>query len=261
MAAARDQGITINSDLGEGVGLHRFGNDAALLELVDVANVACGFHAGDPAVMAETVAAAAEHGVRIGAHPGLPDLAGFGRRELKLTKDEVDQLLTYQVGALVGFLTAHGVRLNHLKPHGSLYGMLARDPELMLAAARVAGRYGVPFYGMVGTAHETVCAAADVPFVGELYVDLNYRADGSLIIERKAHPVDPAAAAERVRQALRTGRIDAADGSSIEVQFSSVCVHSDGPNAVPVAEAVRAVMDSESAVPGPAVLGPEEGTS
>lgn len=253
MAAARDQGITINSDLGEGVGLHRFGNDAALLGLVDVANVACGFHAGDPAVMAETVAAAAEHGVRIGAHPGLPDLAGFGRRAMKLTADEVDQLLTYQVGALVGFLTAQDVPLHHLKPHGSLYGMLARDADLMRAAAGVARRYRVPFYGMAGTAHETVCAAEDVPFVAELYVDLNYYADGTLIIERKAQPVDPAAAAARVRRALDTGRIEAADGTPIEVRFGSVCVHSDGPNAVQVARAVRAALGD--APPGPAPEG------
>ena len=177
--SAGKNSIEINSDMGEAFGLHSFGNDLALMEIIDVANVACGFHAGDPDTMEETVAAAKAHGVRIGAHPGLPDLTGFGRREMKLTPAEVESIILYQTGALVGFLKKAGLELNHIKPHGSLYGMLSRDPELMRSAAKVAALYEVPMFGLAGTAHESVCAEMGVPFVGELYVDLNYNPQAS----------------------------------------------------------------------------------
>ncbi|NKX56051.1 5-oxoprolinase subunit PxpA [Arthrobacter mobilis] len=242
--------LTLNSDLGESLGLHSFGNDLDLMGIIDVANVACGFHAGDPDTMAATVEAAAARGVRIGAHPGLPDLVGFGRREMKLAADEVENLLLYQVGALAGFLRKAGLELNHLKPHGSLYGMLARDAELMGAAARVAALYGVPFYGLAGTEHERVCAEAGVTFVGELYVDLNYGSRGELLIKRRPEPTDPQAAAERVRRVLAEGVVEAVDGTLLNISFESVCVHSDAPNAVDVAAAVREALSAN----GPAAV-------
>ncbi|HTJ69846.1 MAG TPA: 5-oxoprolinase subunit PxpA [Actinospica sp.] len=236
--------VFINSDMGEGFGLHSFGNDEALLEIVDVINVACGFHAGDPDVMDRTVEAATARGVRVGAHPGLPDLTGFGRRRMALTPSEVEAILLYQVGALCAFLAKHGVPLNHIKPHGSLYGMLAGDEELMAAAAGVAKQFGVPFFGLAGTAHERACAEAGVPFVAELYVDLNYDGDGGLIIQRRPAPTDPDAAAERVTRALSGRPVLAVDGTELEISFGSICVHSDAPNAVDVAAAVRAVLDN-----------------
>lgn len=235
--------VFINSDMGEGLGLHRFGNDEALLPVVDVINAACGFHAGDPDVLNETVEAAAAAGVKIGAHPGLPDLAGFGRRKMALLPSEVESILLYQTGALTAFLSRHGVTLNHIKPHGSLYGMLAADEELMAAAAGVAKQFGVPFFGMAGTAHEKVCAAAGVPFVAELYVDLNYDGRGGLIIKRRPERTDPAAAAERVERALSGQPVLAVDGTALDIRFESICVHSDTPNATEVAVAVRAVLD------------------
>ncbi|MCG2623754.1 LamB/YcsF family protein [Arthrobacter sp. I2-34] len=242
--------LTLNSDLGESLGLHSFGNDLDLMGIIDVANVACGFHAGDPDTMAATVELAAERGVKIGAHPGLPDLVGFGRREMKLTAAEVENLLLYQVGALAAFLRKADLELNHLKPHGSLYGMLARDPELMEAAAKVAASYGVPFYGLAGTEHEKVCGRLGVPFVGELYVDLNYGAAGQLLIQRRPEPTDPAAAAERVRRVLAEGVVEAVDGTLLNISFESVCVHSDAPNAVDVAAAVREALSANgSAAP------------
>ena len=225
--------------MGEAFGLHTFGNDPALMPIIDVANVACGFHAGDPQAMAATVALAGEHGVRVGAHPGLPDLVGFGRREMKLTPEEVENLIRYQVGALSGFLRKTGVELNHIKPHGSLYGMLARDEELMLGAVRVAADFGVSIFGIAGSAHQRVAEREGVPFVGELYVDLDYNSDGGLIILRQPHATDPAAAAERTRRAVETGTILANDGTELPMSFGSVCVHSDTPNAVEVAHAVR----------------------
>src|SRR3954453_630380 len=126
--------VLLNSDMGEGLGLHAFGHDEELMRIIDVANVACGYHAGDPDVMDRTVDLESENGVAVGAHPGLPDVVGFGRRRMALTPEEVESMILYQTGALTAFLGKHGLELNHIKPHGSLYGMLAADEELMRAA-------------------------------------------------------------------------------------------------------------------------------
>lgn len=234
--------ITLNSDMGEALGLHTFGHDEALLSIVDVANVACGFHSGDPDTLEATVALARENGVPVGAHPGLPDLVGFGRREMKLSQDEVENLIRYQVGALYAFLSKYDMPLNHLKPHGSLYGMLSRDDELMLGAIRVAKDYGVPIFGLAGTAHQRVAEREGVEFVSELYVDLDYNSEGGLIILRQPNTTDPAAAAERVRRALKDGTVEAVDGSEHTIEFGSICIHSDTGNAPDVAQAVRSVL-------------------
>lgn len=234
--------ISLNSDMGESFGIHSFGNDDALLPLVDAVNVACGFHAGDPVGIHETVVKAAAAGVAIGAHPGLPDAVGFGRREMKLFPDEVRDLVLYQVAALKGYLDAEGVPLRHIKPHGSLYGMVARDEELMDAVCDVAAQYGVPVYGMAGTAHERVAARRGVGFVAEFYVDLGYRDDGSLIIARRPHATPPGLAADRARRALADGTAETDSGGRVPVRLDSICVHSDTPNAVDVAAAVRQVI-------------------
>lgn len=235
--------ITINADLGEGIGLHAFGNDARLMGLIDVANVACGFHAADPHIMNATVELAAAEGVQVGAHPGLPDLAGFGRRAMTLSAAEVEDVVTYQVGALQGFLLRYGLPLHHIKPHGALYGMVARNPELMTAVARVAQRHEIPVYGLANTEHKTVCDDMGVPFIGEIYVDLGYDAEGGLVIERSPRPADPEAAGQRIRDALATGSISANDGTRLSIEFDSVCVHSDPANAPEVVRAVRAAID------------------
>lgn len=236
--------VLLNSDMGEGVGLHEFGNDEQLMRIIDVANVACGYHAGDPDVMNRTVELAAEHGVAVGAHPGLPDPVGFGRRRMVLRPEEVESIILYQTGALTVFLSKHGLQLNHIKPHGALYGMLAGDEELMVAAAGTAKLFGVPFFGLAGTAHETVCKTMGVDFIPELYVDLNYGPGGELLIQRRPAPTDPDAAADRVRQALDGGPVLAVDGTELDITFGSICVHSDAPNSVEVASAVRAVLNS-----------------
>ncbi|GGO70150.1 5-oxoprolinase subunit PxpA [Nonomuraea cavernae] len=242
--------VTLNSDMGESYGIHSFGNDDALLDLVDTANVACGFHAGDPSGIRETVTKAAAAGVSVGAHPGLPDPVGFGRREMKLYPDEVRDIVLYQVGALKGFLDAAGVALDHIKPHGSLYGMVARDEALMDAVCDVAVMYGVPVFGMAGTAHERVSAARGVPFLAEFYVDLEYSADGGLIIARRPHATPVERAVERMTVALDEGVAIAATGERIPMRFDTVCVHSDTPNAVAVATAIRAVIDSQDSTSG-----------
>lgn len=234
--------VTINSDMGESLGIHSFGNDPGLLPLIDSANVACGFHAGDPTNIRMTVEAAAEAGIAVGAHPGLPDIWGFGRREMKLDADEVRDIVRYQVGALSGFLKAVGIPLNHIKPHGSLYGMVARDASLMESVCDVAETYGVGVYGMAGTPHEEVARRRGIPFTAELYVDLAYRADGSLIIVRRPHATPPEVARERARLAMEDGLIKADTGETFPVTFDSICVHSDTPNAVDVAAAIRALV-------------------
>ena len=229
----------INCDMGEAFGLYKMGDDAGLMPLIDVANVACGFHASDFNHMRSTVQLAKQHGVKVGAHPSLPDLQGFGRREMKISREELANCIIYQVGALKGFLEAEGLALNHIKPHGSLFGMLSRDESLMQAAAKVAKSYGVPIFGLAGTAHETVTEREGVEFVSELYVDLNYNAEGGLIILRRPENTDPAQAATRVRRALADGTVLANDGTELQIPFGSVCVHSDTSNSPAVAGDVR----------------------
>lgn len=235
--------VTINADMGEALGLHTFGHDEDLLPLVDVVNVACGFHAGDPSTMRATVAAAAAAGVGIGAHPGLPDLVGFGRREMAMTPDQLRDVVAYQVGALGAFLHAEGATLHHIKPHGAMYGMAARNEELMGAVCDVAADAGVGVFGMPGTAHESVAAERGLAFTAEFYVDLAYRGDGSLAIVARPGTTDPALAATRARGALTRGTTTAITGEELAVRVQSICVHSDTPNAPQVAAAVRAVLD------------------
>ena len=229
----------INCDMGEGFGLYRLGDDDALMPLISAANVACGFHGSDFNHMRATVRLAKRHGVKIGAHPSLPDLQGFGRREMKMGREELANCLIYQVGALCGFLQAEGLALNHIKPHGALYGMAARDEEIAHAVCDAADVFRVPLYGMIGTLHESVYAARGHAFVSEYYADLDYDDAGRIVIVRSRGLVDAAQAAERVRRAVRDGRVRSVGGVDVAVRADSICVHSDTPNAVEVARAVR----------------------
>jgi UPF0271 protein len=238
---------TINCDMGEAFGLYRMGDDDALMPLISVANVACGFHASDFNHMRRTVRLAKAHGVKAGAHPSLPDLQGFGRREMKMPREELANCIIYQVGALKGFLEAEGMALNHIKPHGSLYGMAARDEDMAHAICDAADVFKVPIMGMIGTCHDTVYGARGHTLIAEFYADLDYADDGRLIITREHHAVDPARAASRCRRAIAEGMVESINGKDVAVRADSICVHSDTPNAVEVARAVReAVMTSGS---------------
>jgi UPF0271 protein len=234
--------VQINCDMGESFGLWRMGDDAAILPFIDVANVACGFHASDPVVMRRTVRMAKEHGVAVGAHPSLPDLQGFGRREMKLDADELTAAIIYQVGALKAFLDAEGMALNHIKPHGALYAMSARDEAVAGAICDAADVFGVPLYGLADTVHEQVYTARGLSFVSEFYADLDYAAEGRVIITREHEAIDPVAAAARTQRAVTEGRVMTIDGGEIAVRADSVCVHSDTPGAVAVAAAVRNIL-------------------
>lgn len=234
---------TINSDMGESVGIHSFGHDEDLLEFVDTINVAGGLHAGDPTAIARTVAAALKRGVSVGAHPGLPDIAGFGRREMTLTADETRDLIRYQTGAVVSFVEAAGASLHHLKPHGALFAMLARDEELMDAACDVAEQYEVPVFGLAGTAHERVAVRRGIPFVSEFYVDLDYNDEGMVVVNRTGTTRDIDDVEKRARRALTDKTTVSISGKTINVRPESFCVHSDLPNAPVVAERLRKILN------------------
>jgi UPF0271 protein len=232
---------SINSDLGESVGIHSFGNDTALLDIVDTVNIACGMHAGDPSGMWQIVKQALDAGVTIGAHPGLPDLVGFGRRVMALSADELRDLVRYQVGALNGFLHAAGGELDHIKPHGAMFGMVAIDRALMDALCDVAVQYEVPIYGIAGTEHEIVAKLRDVPFVSEFYVDLDYDDSGMIRVNRYGAVQDMATVRSRTKSALM-GTTITTTGKTISVRAESFCVHSDLPGAPEVARQVAEVI-------------------
>lgn len=232
----------INCDMGESFGLYKMGDDAALMPLITVANVACGFHASDYNHIRKTVRLAKQHGVKVGAHPSLPDLQGFGRREMKMDREELANCIIYQVGAIKGFLDAEGMPLSHIKPHGSLYGMAARMQHAADAVCDAADVFKVPLYGMINCLHEQVYTARGHDFVAEYYADLEYDDNGGLIITREHDAVDPDDAAARCLRAITDGKTASVNGQDIQVRADAICVHSDTPNAVAVAEAVRAAV-------------------
>lgn len=234
--------VDINVDIGEAYGIWRLGDDEALMPHVALANVACGFHAGDPVVMRDTVAAAKAHGVRVGAHPSYPDLQGFGRRAMEMDADELTAAIVYQVGALRAFLDAEDLELSHLKPHGALYGRSARDEAVAHAIADAAELFGVPVLGMAGTVHEAVYTSRGLGFVAEYYADLEYDDDGSLVITRRHGAHDPDEAARRAVRAIVDGVAISRSGKEIPMRADCVCVHSDTPGVVELARALNAAL-------------------
>jgi len=238
-AKEKTMALIINCDMGEGYGLYKMGDDAGIMPYITVANVASGFHASDPMVMRRTVKLAKQHGVKVGAHPSLPDRQGFGRREMKMPREELSAFVLYQVGALKAFLDAEGMPLNHIKPHGALYGMAARDEKVAHAICDAAETYGVALMGMAGTLHEKIYRERGLPFLAEFYVDLEYDKNGGLIITREHEAVDPERAVERTLRALKEGKVRSTDGVDIPMRADCVCVHSDTPGAVELARAVH----------------------
>ncbi len=231
--------LAINCDMGEGFGLYRCGDDAGIMPYITLANVACGFHASDPTVMHKTVRLAKQHGVKVGAHPSLPDLQGFGRREMRMDPKELTDCLIYQVGALKAFLDAEGMALNHIKPHGALYGMAARSEEIANAICDAADVFKVPLLGMARTKHEEIYTKRGFKFIPEFYVDLDYDKDGKLIITREHVAWDPELAAKRTLRAITEKKVKTIDGNDIPMVADCICVHSDTPGAVAVAKAVQ----------------------
>lgn len=236
--------IDLNADVGEGYGAWPAPADSDLFPLISSASIACGFHAGDPGRMRETAALAARHAVVVGAHPGYPDLLGFGRRELGASPREVADYVAYQVGAMLACASAAGTCVRYVKPHGALYNRAARDSEIARAIAEGirAADPGLALLGLAGSALIAAARDAGLRAVSEAFLDRGYQRDGSLVPRGSptALLADPQAAAARAVRLVREGTIDAVDGTALRVEAESLCVHGDGARAVAVLQAVRA---------------------
>jgi UPF0271 protein len=240
--------IDLNADMGESFGPWRMGDDAALLELVTSANVACGMHAGDWDVMAETMALARRHEVGIGAHPGFADLQGFGRRRMALPPASLANLVTVQLGAARAMAARLGARVRHIKLHGAMANMASEDEALARAAYEAALSVDAEVILLViaGTAQERAARDLGAVWAGEIFADRGYRADLTLVPrgEPGAMIDDPGAAAENMVRAVRDGAVMTPDGP-VPAAVDSICLHGDGPSAVPIAKAVRAALEAE----------------
>jgi 5-oxoprolinase (ATP-hydrolysing) subunit A len=234
--------MDLNADVGEGL-LGEAGEDSALMPHITSANVACGFHAGGPAVMRATVALAAAHDVAVGAHPGFPDLAGFGRRELDVTPRDVEDFVIYQIGALAAIAAAQGVRLQHVKPHGALFNMAARDAALADAVARATAvidrsliLFGLPGSELIGAGWR-----AGLRTACEGFADRAYRPDGTLVSRQDPGAVihDHETVVARAVRMVRDRTVEAIDGSVIPLTIDTVCVHGDTPDAASLAAGIR----------------------
>ncbi len=226
----------INCDMGESFGIYSAGNDEAIMPLIDVANVACGFHASDPNHIRKTVELAKKHKVKVGAHPSFPDLQGFGRREMKMTKLELKNMIMYQVGALKAFLDELNMPLNHIKPHGSLYVMASKDEEVARAIADAVEAFDVSIFGMANTVHEKVYKnERKLDFIAEFYADLDYDKQGRLVIAKgKNSKYNSKLAVKRCLRAISEKKVKNTSGTDTDVGCDIICVHSDTPNAVKI---------------------------
>ncbi len=241
--------IDLNADLGEGFGRYRLDSDPEMLGLVSSANVACGFHAGDPVVMRETVGLAVARGVTIGAHPSYPDLLGFGRRDLAATPAEVEAYVIYQIGALAAFCVGQGATLRYVKPHGALYNRAARDAEVARAVARGIRAFdpSLVLLGLDGTVMLDEAATLGLEVAREAFVDRAYQADGHLLPRSQPGSVldDIPTVVERAVRMVKEHYVVAVDGTRRIVRPDSLCVHGDGPHAVGIIRALRERLEAE----------------
>ncbi|MGE7983315.1 5-oxoprolinase subunit PxpA [Solibacillus sp. NPDC093137] len=241
--------VDINCDLGESFGRYKLGEQEEILRYVTSANIACGFHAGDPSVMRETVELAIKNNVQIGAHPGLPDLNGFGRREMNISWQEAYDLIVYQIGALQGFLTAKGVMMQHVKPHGALYNMAAVNEELADAIAKAV--YDVsPELLLYGLASSQLTAAGEkygLHTVHEVFADRTYQADGTLTSRAMPNALitDEAKAIAQIIEMVKEGTVTSVQQTKVALQAHSICVHGDGEHAVQFAKRARQELEQQ----------------
>ncbi|PIQ20652.1 MAG: lactam utilization protein LamB [Cytophagales bacterium CG18_big_fil_WC_8_21_14_2_50_42_9] len=242
--------VDLNCDLGESFGAYHLGNDEAILPFVSSVNIACGFHAGDPAVMKKTVHLALQHEVAIGAHPGLPDLVGFGRREMAVSAEEAYDMVIYQVGALAGFVKAAGGTLHHVKPHGALYNMAAVNFPLAQAIAEAVYKLypEAVLYGLAGSALVQAGQQLGLPTASEVFADRTYQPDGTLTPRRQpgALITNEQDAINQVVQMIKSNTVRAQDNSLIPIQADTVCIHGDGSHAVTFARQINARLQQEN---------------
>ena len=232
--------LDVNVDMGESYGRWRLGDDAGMMPHITSVNVACGYHAGDPSTLRETVGLAVEHGLQIGAHISFPDMLGFGRRRMAISAQELEDYALYQIGALQAFATAAGGSVEHVKPHGALYVQCWESPELAGAVAKAQAALGAGTLLYAFDLRQREAAAEHgVTLVQEAFVDLWYDGEGHLLLERAKLACDPELAASRAVRLVQEHRLETKDGNDIEIAPRTICLHGDAPNGVDVARAVK----------------------
>ena len=239
--------VDINSDVGESFGAYSIGHDTGLMKSITSANIAAGFHAGDPSVLRDTIRMARAHGVAVGAHPGFPDLVGFGRRELNVSAREAEDLVLYQVAAVAGVASAEGMRIQHVKPHGALFNMAVRNAELASAIARAVAAFDrtLVLFGLPGSEILKAGRSEGLRVAAEVFADRAYEPDGSLASRRKAGSVihDPETVVARAVRMVKDRTVVAVDGSVVPLQADTICVHGDTPGSDDLAASIRAGLE------------------
>ena len=247
--------IDINSDMGESFGAYSIGHDVGLMASITSANIAAGFHAGDPSVLRETIRLAKVRGVAVGAHPGFPDLVGFGRRELNVTPKEAEDMVLYQVAAVAGVAAAEGVRMQHVKPHGALFNVAARSVELSTAIARAVAAFdsSLILFGLPGSEILNAGRAAGLRVAAEVFADRAYEPDGLLASRRKPGAVihDPDVVVARAVRMVKERSVVAIDGSVVPLEADTICVHGDTPGSDDLAARIRAGLEAAGVVVRP----------
>ena len=235
--------VDLNCDMGESFGRYRLGQDREILGIVTSANIACGFHAGDPQGIHQTVRLAQHAGTAVGAHPGYPDLLGFGRRSMQVDPEELKDYILYQIGALQAFCSVEDIRLQHVKPHGALYNDAAKDPKLAKAIAEAICSLDkdLILLAPAGSELEKAGLAAGLPTASEVFADRNYHGDGTLVSRSHPHALilDEAAVAERAARMVSEGFVTALDGTCVPLKAHSICVHGDTPGAAAFVHRIR----------------------
>jgi len=235
--------IDLNCDMGESFGAWSMGQDADILPLITSANIACGFHAGDPGTMRATVATAIGHGVALGAHPGLPDLVGFGRRNMAITPQQAYDMVVVQVGAMAATAASQGARLHHVKAHGALYNMAVVDPHLARALAQAVHDVDptLVFYALASSDMARIAGEVGLCVAHEVFADRTYQPDGSLTPRSRPDAMieDPQVSIRQVLRMVQEGRVTAVDGTEVEVRADTLCIHGDQPGAVVFAQTIR----------------------
>lgn len=241
--------VDLNCDMGESYGVYALGNDDAILDLVTSVNIACGYHAGDPRTMRRTVAGALAKKVAIGAHPGLPDLAGFGRRNMSITPDEAYEMTVYQIGALEAFVRAEGGRMHHVKPHGALYNMAAQQDKLAEAIAEAVYKVNpeLVLYGLSGSKLIAAGERVGLRTASEVFADRTYCRDGSLTPRQEPDALihDPATAAAQIIQMVKSGTVISREQIEVKLKAETICIHGDGEHALAFARQIRELLQTE----------------
>lgn len=247
--------IDMNCDMGESFGAWKMGSDEEILPFVSSANIACGYHAGDPATMRKTVAAALKHGVRIGAHPGLPDLQGFGRRNMAISPQEAYDMMVVQIGSLAAVAASQGAKLSHVKAHGQLYNMSVKNEALAKALAQAVFDVNreLVFFGLAGSLMLDIAESVGLRTASEVFADRLYQPDGTLTPRTQAGAMieDVEVSIQQTLQMVKEGTVTASDGSKVKVRADTLCIHGDQPGAVTFAKSIREALTREGVMIGP----------